>query len=97
MNPYVAFLLYLLAILAFVGLTMEQAQAAVQNAIGGETVTTTVEGRERFAVNVRYMRDFRQDLPALRRVLDDTAFMMACAATCAPAWQDAEMAHTSPL
>jgi Cu(I)/Ag(I) efflux system membrane protein CusA/SilA len=55
--------------LAFAGLTMEQAQAAVQNAIGGETVTTTVHGRERYAVNVRYMRDFRQDLPALRRVL----------------------------
>ena len=55
--------------LAFAGLTMEQAQAAVQNAIGGETVTTTVQGRERYAVNVRYMRDYRQDLPALRRVL----------------------------
>ena len=55
--------------LAFAGLTMEQAQAAVQNAIGGETVTTTVQGRERYAVNVRYLRDFRQDLPALRRVL----------------------------
>ena len=55
--------------LAFAGLTMEQAQAAVQNAIGGETITTTVERRERYAVNVRYMRDFRQDLPALRRVL----------------------------
>jgi Cu(I)/Ag(I) efflux system membrane protein CusA/SilA len=55
--------------LAFAGLTMEQAQAAVQNAIGGETITTTVEGRERYAVNVRYMRDYRQDLPALRRVL----------------------------
>jgi len=55
--------------LAFAGLTMEQAQTAVQNAIGGETVTTTVEGRERYSVNVRYMRDFRQDLPALRRVL----------------------------
>ncbi len=55
--------------LAFAGLTMDQAQAAVQNAIGGETVTTTVEGRERYSVNVRYQRDFRQDLPALRRVL----------------------------
>ncbi len=55
--------------LAFAGLTMDQAQAAVQNAIGGETVTTTVEGRERYSVNVRYLRDFRQDLPALRRVL----------------------------
>ncbi len=48
---------------------MEEAQAAVQNAIGGETVTTTVEGRERYPVNVRYMRDFRSDLQALGRVL----------------------------
>jgi Cu(I)/Ag(I) efflux system membrane protein CusA/SilA len=55
--------------LAFFGLTMEQAQAAVQNAIGGETVTTTVEGRQRYPVNVRYQQDFRTDLPALRRVL----------------------------
>jgi len=55
--------------LAFAGLSMAQAQAAVRNAIGGENVTTTVEGRERYSVNVRYMRDFRQDLPALRRVL----------------------------
>ena len=51
------------------GLTMEQAQAAVENAIGGETVTTTVEGRERYPVNVRLLPDFRQDLPALARVL----------------------------
>ncbi len=38
-------------------------------AIGGENVTTTVEGRERYPVNVRYMRDFRGDLGALGRVL----------------------------
>ena len=31
----------------------------VTNAVGGENVTTTVEGRERYPVNVRYMRDFR--------------------------------------
>ena len=55
--------------LAFAGLSMEQAQAAVQNAIGGETVTTTVEGRERYSVNVRYLRDFRQDIEALGRIL----------------------------
>ena len=41
----------------------------MQNAIGGENVTTTVEGRERHPVNVRYMRDFRSDLGALARVL----------------------------
>ena len=55
--------------LARYGLSMEEAQAAVENAIGGENVTTTVEGRERYPVNVRYMRDFRSDLGALGRVL----------------------------
>ena len=41
----------------------------VENAIGGDNVTTTVEGRERYPVNVRYKRDFRSDLGALGRVL----------------------------
>lgn len=50
-------------------MSMDNAQAAVQNAIGGETVTTTVEGRERYSVNVRYMRDFRTDLGSLARIL----------------------------
>jgi Cu(I)/Ag(I) efflux system membrane protein CusA/SilA len=51
------------------GFSIDDAQAAVQNAMGGENVTTTVEGRERYPVNVRYMRDFRGDLGALGRVL----------------------------
>jgi len=55
--------------LAYFGMSMDNAQAAVQNAIGGETVTTTVEGRERYSVNVRYMRDFRTDLGSLARIL----------------------------
>jgi Cu(I)/Ag(I) efflux system membrane protein CusA/SilA len=55
--------------LARYGLSVDEAQMAVQNAIGGENVTTTVEGRERHPVNVRYMRDFRGDLEALRQVL----------------------------
>jgi len=55
--------------LARYGLSIDDAQASVQNAIGGENVTTTVEGRERYPVNVRYMRDFRGDLGALGRVL----------------------------
>jgi len=55
--------------LARYGISIEEAQVAVQNAIGGENVTTTVEGRERYPVNVRYMRDFRSDLGALSRVL----------------------------
>jgi Cu(I)/Ag(I) efflux system membrane protein CusA/SilA len=55
--------------LADYGLSVETAQSAVQNAIGGENVTTTVEGRERYPVNVRYMRDFRSDIDALSQVL----------------------------
>ena len=41
----------------------------VQNAIGGENVGTTVQGRERYPVNVRYMRDFRSDVTSVGRVL----------------------------
>src|SRR4029450_10194708 len=51
------------------GLSVEAAQSVVQNAIGGENVTTTIEGRERYPVNVRYMRDFRSDREALANVL----------------------------
>ena len=52
--------------LARYGLSIDEAQAVVQSAIGGENVTTTVEGRERYPVNVRYLRDFRSDLDAPR-------------------------------
>ena len=55
--------------LARYGLSVEAAQAVVQNAIGGENVTTAIQGRERYPVNVRYMRDFRSDTDALARVL----------------------------
>ena len=58
--------------LARYGLSMEEAQAAVLNAIGGENVTTTVEGRERYPVNVRYKPDFRTDFGSLGRVLVST-------------------------
>ena len=55
--------------LARYGLTIDQAQAAVQNAIGGENITTVVQGRERYAVNVRYLKDFRSNLESVNRVL----------------------------
>ena len=51
------------------GLSVEEAQSVIEKAIGGENVTTTVEGRERYPVNVRYLRDFRTDYGALGRVL----------------------------
>jgi Cu(I)/Ag(I) efflux system membrane protein CusA/SilA len=58
--------------LARYGLSVADAQAIVTSAIGGDTVTTTVEGRERYPVNVRYGREFRENVDALRRVLVPT-------------------------
>jgi Cu(I)/Ag(I) efflux system membrane protein CusA/SilA len=55
--------------LARYGLSITDAQDVLQSAIGGENVTTIVQGRERYPVNVRYMRDFRSDTGALGRVL----------------------------
>jgi Cu(I)/Ag(I) efflux system membrane protein CusA/SilA len=51
------------------GLSVDEAQTAVQNAIGGESVATTIQGRERYSVSVRYQRDFRSNLEAIGRVL----------------------------
>jgi Cu(I)/Ag(I) efflux system membrane protein CusA/SilA len=51
------------------GLSVGAVQDVVMSAIGGENVTTTVEGRARFPVNVRYPRDLRSDLESLGRVL----------------------------
>ncbi|PIQ84643.1 MAG: CusA/CzcA family heavy metal efflux RND transporter [Candidatus Omnitrophica bacterium CG11_big_fil_rev_8_21_14_0_20_63_9] len=58
--------------LARYGLSVADAQMIIMSAIGGEPVTTTVEGRERYTVNVRYAREFREDLEALQRVLVPT-------------------------
>jgi Cu(I)/Ag(I) efflux system membrane protein CusA/SilA len=55
--------------LARYGLTVDQAQTAITSAIGGENITTTVEGRERFPVNVRYFRDHRSTIERLQRTL----------------------------
>ncbi len=55
--------------LARYGLTVGQAQMVILSAIGGENITMTVEGRERYPVNVRYLRDYRSTLDRLSRVL----------------------------
>jgi Cu(I)/Ag(I) efflux system membrane protein CusA/SilA len=55
--------------LARVGISMEEAQVAVQNAIGGDNVTTVIQGRERYPVNVRLPRGSRDNLDVLRQVL----------------------------
>lgn len=51
------------------GLSMEDAQQALNTAVGGEDISTVIQGRARYPVNVRYMRDFRSDREALGRVL----------------------------
>lgn len=58
--------------LARYGLTIKEAEMVVQSAVGGEVISTTVEGRERYGISVRYARDFREDLTKLRRVLVPT-------------------------
>ena len=54
------------------GLTVEHVQDIIQSALGGQNITRTIEGRERYPVNVRYARAFREDLPAIKRVLVQT-------------------------
>jgi Cu(I)/Ag(I) efflux system membrane protein CusA/SilA len=51
------------------GLTVADVQQAVSSGIGGQMVTENIEGRERYPINVRYNRDFRDNVEALRRVL----------------------------
>ncbi|HVZ79335.1 MAG TPA: CusA/CzcA family heavy metal efflux RND transporter [bacterium] len=54
------------------GLKIEDVNELIEMAIGGDRVTTTVEGRERYPVSVRYARDYRDDVGKLRRVLVTT-------------------------
>ena len=54
------------------GLQVQDVNQIVESAIGGNTVATTVEGRERYPIAVRYARDFRSDLDSLKRVLVPT-------------------------
>jgi Cu(I)/Ag(I) efflux system membrane protein CusA/SilA len=51
------------------GLTVGDVNDIIETAIGGKTIATTVEGRERYPISVRYARDFRDDLDTLKRVL----------------------------
>ena len=54
------------------GLTVGDIQDVIQTAIGGMQVTTTVEGRERYPVNIRYQRELRDDVDKLNRILVPT-------------------------
>src|SRR5438270_928581 len=54
------------------GLKVGDVNDIIESAIGGKNITTTVEGRERYSINARYARDFRQDIDAVKRVLVPT-------------------------
>ena len=58
--------------LARYNLSIEDAEMVIMTAIGGENISTTVEGRERYPINVRYARELRDDIPKLSRVLVPT-------------------------
>jgi len=58
--------------LARYGLTVAQVETVIGSAVGGENVTTTIEGRERYPVNVRYMRDYRSSFDGLKRTFVTT-------------------------
>ena len=51
------------------GLTVGEVQEVIQSAIGGMNITRTIEGRERYPVNVRYLRELRDDIEKLGRIL----------------------------
>jgi len=55
--------------LARYGISMTQAQEDLVTAVGGEPISRTVEGRERYSISVRYLQDYRSNIDALKRVL----------------------------
>jgi len=54
------------------GLTVGDVQDVIQSAVGGMNITTTVEGLERYPVNLRYSRELRDDISSLKRILIPT-------------------------
>jgi copper/silver efflux system protein len=58
--------------LARAGITVDEAQAAIEYGIGGKNVTDILEGRERYPVQVRYLADFRSDAQAIGRMFVST-------------------------
>ena len=72
------------------GLTVGDIQDIIETAIGGKNITWTVEGRERYAVNLRYPRELRDDVEKLKRTLVDTP-----AGALVPIGQLADIRYTS--
>jgi Cu(I)/Ag(I) efflux system membrane protein CusA/SilA len=77
--------------LARYGLTIDDLQEVIMTAIGGENITTTVEGRERYSINLRYPRDLRANLDQLARVLVTAKSMKGAGAFQVPISELAEI------
>ena len=58
--------------LARYGLTVNDVQNVIMTAVGGENISTTIEGRERYSINLRYPRDLRANMDQLERILVTT-------------------------
>ncbi len=67
-KPYLEIEIDRLAIARY-GIKLQKVQDVIEVAVGGKRITTTVEGRERFPVRVRYMRELRDSIEALERIL----------------------------
>ena len=59
--------------LARYGLTVNDVQSVIMTAVGGENISTTIEGRERYSINLRYPRDLRANIDQLERILVTTS------------------------
>lgn len=51
------------------GIQVGDVQDVIETALGGETVTTAVQGRDRFPIRIRYLRDYRDNIPEIRKML----------------------------
>ena len=58
------------------GLTVQDVEDVIETAIGGKNITHTIEGRERYPVNLRYSREYRDNLEAINRIMVSTPLGM---------------------
>jgi len=58
------------------GLTIQDVEDVIETAVGGKNITYTIEGRERYPVNLRYSREYRDNLEALNRIMVSTPLGM---------------------
>lgn len=66
-KPYLEFMIKREEIARY-GINIRDVQDIIETAIGGENITTTVEGRERYPVRIRYVRELRDNFDALKRI-----------------------------